>query len=94
MKMYEVMGITRGLKETILSVSKKRACEISELKKLGLVTAKSIDKKPQLRVAVGGENEMMDFLEWKDVAVDRWHSDFTVDPSLYRHSPLEILRKL
>lgn len=94
MKMYIVTGITRGLSEKILSVSKKRACEISELRKLGLVSVKTMDKKPKLRVAVGGENEMLDFLEWKDVELDKWHSSFTIDPMLYQSTPLEILRKI
>lgn len=94
MKMYIVRGITRGLSEKILSVNKKRACEISELRKIGFVEAKSIDKKPKLRVAVGGENEMLDFLEWKDSELDKWHSDFTIDPMLYKSTPLEILRKM
>lgn len=93
MKMYIVQGITRGLQETILSTNKKRACEISELRKIGLVEAKTIDKKPKLRVAVGGENEMLDFLEWKDTDLDKWHSCFTIDPILYKQTPLEILRK-
>lgn len=94
MKMYIVTGITRGLSEKLLSVSKKRACEISELRKLGLVSVKTMDKKPKLRVAVGGENEMLDFLEWKDVELDKWHSSFTIDPMLYQSTPLEILRKI
>lgn len=92
--MYIVRGITKGLSEKILSVSKKRASEISELRKLGLTEVKSIDKKPKLRVAVGGENEMLDFLEWKDGELDKWHSSFTIDPMLFRSSPLEILRQL
>lgn len=93
MKMYIVRGITRGLGEKVLSVNKKRSCEISELRKLGAVYAKTIDKKPKLRVAVGGENEMLDFLEWKDGGLDKWHSAFTIDPMLYDKTPLEILRK-
>lgn len=93
MKIYLVRGITRGLTEKILSVSKKRAAEISELRKLGPVEAKSIDKKPKLRVAVSGENEMLDFLEWKDMELDKWHSFFSIDPMLYQESVLEILRK-
>lgn len=92
MKMYLVYGITRGLSEKILSISKKRACEISELRKLGHVDAKSIDKKPKLRVAVGGENEMLDFLEWKDTELNKWHTSFTIDPILYQESVLEILK--
>lgn len=94
MRVYQVSGITKGLSEIILTTNKKRACEISELRKLGSVSAKSIDKKPKLRVAVGGENEMLDFIEWKDGAVGRWHCDFTIDPILYDKNPLEILRKI
>ncbi len=94
MKMYLVRGITKGLSEKILSISKKRASQISELKKIGIVEVRSIDKKPKLRVAVGGENEMLDFLEWKDMELNKWHSAFTIDPILYRSSKLEILRKM
>ncbi len=92
MKMYMITGITRGLHERILSVSKKRACEISELRKLGYVEAKALDKKPKLRVAVGGENEIIGLVEWKDQSIGAWHSNFTIDPMLYKSNPLEILR--
>ncbi len=92
MKIYIVRGITPGLSEKILSVSRKRAGEISELRKLGLFTVKSIDKKPKLRVAVGGENEILDRIEWKDMELDKWHSNITIDPMLYEDSPIEILR--
>ncbi|PID47990.1 MAG: hypothetical protein CR967_02005 [Proteobacteria bacterium] len=94
MKIYLVHGITRGLSEKILSVSKKRACSISELRKLGHVSAKAIDKRPKLRVAVGGENEILNFLEWKDIEIGKWHSCITIDPMLYEKSPLEILRNM
>ncbi len=94
MKIYIVRGLTKGLSEKILSISKKRACEISELRKLGHISVKTIDKKPKLRVAVGSENEILDFLEWKDVELNKWHSCITIDPVLYEKSPLEILRKL
>ncbi len=93
MKIYLVRGITKGLSEKILSVSKKRASEISELRKIGIVEVRSIDKKPKLRVATGGENEMLEHLEWKDTELDKWHSAFTIDPILYQNSILEILRK-
>ncbi len=93
MKMYLVRGPGRGTREIILSTSKSRAAEISDLRKLGPTRVKSIDKKPKLRVATGGENEMLDFLEWKDLDTNRWHSFFTIDPALYQHSVLEILRQ-
>ncbi len=93
MRMYMITGITRGLHERILSTSKKRACEISELRKLGHTEAKAIDKKPKLRVAVGGENEMLNLLEWKDITLNSWNANFTIDPMLYESSPLEILRR-
>ncbi len=94
MKMYIIRGVTRGLSEKILSVSKKRASEISELRKIGIVEVRSIDKKPKLRVAVNGENEMLDFLEWKDGELNKWHSAFTIDPILYSSSQLEIIKKV
>ncbi|MBN2963960.1 hypothetical protein JWV37_04125 [Sulfurospirillum sp. T05] len=93
MKMYIVRGTSRGLREMILSISKVRAQEISDLRKLGPTTVKTVDKKPKLRVATGGENEMLDFLEWKDPDRNRWHSQFTIDPALYSQSVLEILRR-
>lgn len=93
MKMYLVRGVSRGSREIILSTSKGRAQEISDLRKLGPTTVKTLDKKPKLRVATGGENEMLDFLEWKDNDINKWHSYFTIDPVLYTHSVLEILRR-
>jgi hypothetical protein len=93
MKMYLVRGPGRGTREIILSTSKQRAQEISDLRKLGPTRVKSIDKKPKLRVATGGENEMLDFLEWKDPDINTWHSYFSIDPALYVHSVLEILRR-
>ncbi|MCK9256777.1 MAG: hypothetical protein M0P02_01735 [Sulfurospirillaceae bacterium] len=92
MKIYLVRGLARGLREIILSSSKERAGAISDLRKLGPVRVKCIDKSPLLRVATGGENEMLDFLEWQDPSTKRWHSFFTIDPALYQHSVLEILR--
>jgi len=93
MKMYLVRGPGRGTREIILTTSKFRAQEISDLRKLGPTRVKSIDKKPKLRVATGSENEMLGFLEWKDPDVNKWHSYFTIDPALYDYSVLEILRK-
>lgn len=93
MRMYLVRGLTMGLSETILTTDKKRAREITELRKLGPTTVKTIDKKPDLRVAVGGENEMLDFLEWHDQELDKWHACFTLDPMLYKKNVLEVLRR-
>ena len=93
MRMYTVHGITMGLSEVILTTDKKRAKEISELRKLGGMTVKTADKSPELRVAVGGENEMLDYLEWHDKVLDKWHSFFTIDPMLYNKNVLEIIRK-
>ena len=93
MRMYLVRGLTMGLSETILTTDKKRAKEISELRKLGPTTVKTIDKKPNLRVAVGAENEMLEFLEWNDQDMKKWHTCFTVDPMLYKHNILEVLRR-
>lgn len=93
MRMYLVRGLTMGLSEAILTTDKKRAREITELRKLGPTTVKTIDKKPDLRVAVGGENEMLDFLEWHDQDLDKWHACFTLDPMLYKKNVLEVLRR-
>lgn len=91
--MYIVYGITKGLSETVLADNKKRVKRVSLLRKLGEIKIKALDKKPKIRVAVNGENEMQNYLEWKDMVLHKWHSNFTIDPALYDKTPLEILRK-
>lgn len=92
MKMYLVKGITAGLSEIILSHSKKRAAKITELRKLGTIVVKTLDKNPKLRIAVNMQNEMLDCLEYKDQQTTKWSRAFTIDPSLYKKSVKEILK--
>ena len=93
MRMYLVRGPSKGARELILSTSKERAQDISELRKLGETTVKTLDKKPKLRVAVDSENERTDYIEWKDIDIEKWHSYITIDPALYQDSELELVGK-
>lgn len=91
MKMYKVFGVEKGLSEIILSESKKDAMLVTKISG-GRVMA--IDKKPKLRIAVGGENELLDYLEWRDVFCGQWNHYFTVDPRMYKECETEVLRNM
>lgn len=92
MKIYLVKGITAGLREIILAKNKKRAKKITELKKLGEFSIKTLDKQPKLRVSINMQNEILECLDWKDSQTNKWSRDFTIDPSLYKKSVKEILK--
>jgi len=89
-KVYRVIGGNRSEFELILTTSKKRALEITNIREMGTPTVDIIIDNPIIKKATNSYNEDLDFVNILDSNYKNI-PNVVIDSEIYDDSPLELI---